>query len=293
MTQILVTGGSGFVGSNLARFFSARKSVTITYFHSNRPRLSEAIKSVQLDISDAKEVFSVFENISPQVVIHAAGNKNVKDCEAHPDYAYQTNAVGTLNVARACRLIGARLIYISTDLVFSGIEGGYKETDIPQPTLIYGKTKLQGEEFALRELNDVAICRSAGIYGKGSPLLGWLSSQLNAGQVVEGFTDVVNTPTYAYNLGEMVEVILAKELTGIFHTVGRQRLSRYQFFQAYAKAFALRSDLLLPVTGGEGRLRMLLQADASLSSEQTSAMLGINFNSVDKGFERLKQAGGI
>ena len=106
---------------------------------------------------------------------------------------------------------------------------------MPQPSLAYGRSKLQGERFAREELNDVAICRSGGIYGKGSPLLGWLSAELDAGRTVDCFVDVFNTPTYAENLGEMMETIIRKRLTGVFHTVGRERVSRFEFFKSYAR----------------------------------------------------------
>lgn len=294
LSKILVTGGSGFVGSNLSRFFANRKSVVATYL--SKPIASDllpSIQSAQLDIRDANAVLSTFEELLPAVVIHTAGNKNVKYCETHPDEAYETNALGTRNIARACRNIGAHLIYISTDLVFSCTDGGYQETETPYPQLVYGKTKLQGEKFALNELEQVAICRSGGIYGKGSPLLQWLTGQLQTGQVVECFTDVLNTPTYTENLAEMVEVIMQRDLKGIFHTVGRERVSRFQFFQTYAKICGLETSLLSPSQAGDRKTQMLLQADASLSIERTSATLGIEFNSVAEGVGRLKQAGGI
>lgn len=292
---MLITGGSGFVGSNLARFFAKRKSVFVSQLSANiAPDLSSSgVNSVQLDVRDANAVFSVFEEKLPEIVIHAAGNKNVKYCENHPDEAYETNAIGTKNVARGCRNIGAKMIYISTDLVFSCTDGGYKETDSPQPTIVYGKTKLQGEQLAQQELDKVAICRSGGIYGKGSPLLKWLSAQLQAGEVVECFTDVLNTPTYVENLAETIEVIAQQGLTGIFHTVGQERVSRFQFFKSYASTFEFNPDLILPVEAGDRRTKMLLQPDASLSSEKTSAILGVNFNCVTEGFNRLKLAGGV
>ncbi|MFB2981691.1 SDR family oxidoreductase [Microseira sp. BLCC-F43] len=295
MIKILITGGSGFVGSNLARFFAKRKSVFVSKLSAPiaADLLSSVAQPVSLDVRDANAVFTRFEEVLPEVVIHAAGNKNVKYCENHPDEAYETNAIGTKNVARACRNIGARMIYISTDLVFSCTDGGYKETDVPQPSLVYGKTKLQGEELAQQELDKVAICRSGGIYGKASPLLKWLSAQIEAGQTVECFADVLNTPTYVNNLAEMIEVIIQQRLSGIFHTVGRERVSRFQFFHSYASIFGLNTELISPVEAGDRREQMLLQPDASLSIEQTSAILGVNFNSVTEGLSRLKLAGGV
>ena len=280
------------MGKNLANFFAPRCSVATTYFqHPTAP--DSAAQSFQLDVTDAEQVFSIFERVRPDVVIHAAGNKDVRFCEDHPDEAYRTNAQGTHNVARACRNFGASMIYLSTDLVFSCERGNYKEDELPQPTLAYGWSKLQGERFALEELKDVAVCRSGGIYGKCSPLLSWLSGEIDAGRTVDCFVDIFNTPTYLENLAEMMDVIIKKRLNGVFHTVGRERVSRFEFFKSYARAFGLDETLLFPISIAGMTESLFLQPDSSLSVDQTSKRLGIAFNSITEGFTRLKARGGI
>ncbi len=237
MDTLLITGG-GFVGQNLAEFFSPRWSVVTT--HLGPPKVpASAARPIQLDVRDAEAVFSVCERVGPKVVIHAAGNKNVRFCEDHPDEAHRINALGTQNVARACRSVGASMIYVSTDLVFDGARGNYREDESPRPASAYGKSKLEGERLAVEELNDVAVCRSGGIYGQRSPLLSWLSTELEAGRSVECFVDVFNTPTYVENLAEMIEAIIRKRLVGIFHTAGSERVSRFELFRSYADAFGL------------------------------------------------------
>jgi dTDP-4-dehydrorhamnose reductase len=292
MSTLLITGGSGFVGRNLAAFFAPRWSVITTYL--TQPDVSDATaRSFQLDVRDAGAVLSAFERAAPDVVIHAAGNKNLRFCEDHPDEAHRVNALGTQNVARACRDFGASMIYLSTDLVFSGTKGGYREDELPRPTSAYGKSKLEGEKFALRESEDVAVCRSGGIYGKGSPLLNWLSAEIGAGRSVECFTDVFNTPTYVENLAEMMEAVIRKRLVGVFHTAGPERASRFEFFRSYASAFGLDAGLLSPVSIGGLKERLLLQPDSSLSVQQTSQRLGVAFDSLTEGFARLKACGGV
>ena len=185
------------------------------------------------------------------------------------------------------------MTYLSTDLVFECVRGDYKENESPHPASAYGRSKLQGEKFAHEELTDVAICRSGGIYGKGSPLLGWFLAEIKAGRTVECFVDVFNSPTYAENLAEMIETVISKRLSGVFHTVGRERVSRLEFFQSYAKSLGLEGNLLSPTSIAQMKDALLLQPDSSLSSKQTSKQLGINFNSVIEGFDRLKANGGV
>jgi len=290
MEKLLITGGSGFVGTNLANFFATRCSVVTTYFQ--HPTASTA-ESFHLDVTNAEEVFSNFDRVRPTAVIHVAGNKNVRFCEDHPAEAHRINALGTQNVARACRQFGAHLTYLSTDLVFEGVRGNYKENELPQPTSAYGRSKLQGERLAQEELPGVAVCRSGGIYGKGSPLLGWFLAEIKAGQTVECFVDVFNSPTYAENLAEMIERVISKRLGGVFHTVGRERVSRFEFFQSYAHSLGLEDQLLSPASIVQMKDALLLQPDSSLSSKQTSEQLGINFKSVLEGFDRLKANGGV
>lgn len=292
MHMLLITGGSGFVGQNLAAFFGPRRPVATTYL-SRPPAPGAAAQSFQLDIRDPDAVSSVFERAAPEVVIHAAGNKNLRFCEEHPDEAHRINALGTQNVARACRDFGARMIYVSTDLVFGGVRGNYHEDESPRPASAYGKSKLQGERFALEESEDAVVCRSGGVYGLGSPLLRWLSAEIEAGRSVECFVDVFNTPTYVENLAEMMEAVLRGRLAGVFHTAGRERVSRFEFFQAYARTFGLDVNLLSPVSVGGLQEKLLLQPDSSLSVEQTSRRLGMTPNSVTEGFARLKARGGV
>lgn len=185
------------------------------------------------------------------------------------------------------------MIYLSTDLVFSSVRGNYKEDELPQPTLAYGRSKLEGEKLAVKELDNVAVCRSGGIYGKGSPLLSWLSTEINARRTVDCFVDVFNTPTYVENLAEMMQAILNKQLSGMFHTVGRERVSRLEFFRSYADTFGLDASLLSPISITGMKDRLFLQPDSSLSAEQTSKQLGVTFNSLNEGFARLKASGGI
>jgi dTDP-4-dehydrorhamnose reductase len=287
MATLLITGGSGFVGRNLAEVFSRRWSVVATSYRSN------SRDSLELDVREADAVISAFKRAAPDVVIHAAGNKNVRFCEEHPDEAHQVNAIGTQNVARACRQSGAHLIYLSTDLVFDGQRGQYREDEQPQPASAYGISKLEGEKLARAELPEVAVCRSGGIYGKGSPLLRWLSEELNAGRSVDCFADVFNSPTYVENLAEMMETIIDQRLSGIFHTAGRERVSRFEFFQTYARTVGLNQELLKPVAASPLESELLLQPDSSLSVAQTAHKLGVTFNSVAEGFARLQAAGGV
>src|SRR5262249_45605557 len=142
---------------------------------------------------------------------------------------------------------GAHFVYLSTDLVFDCLRGNYDEASRTEPSSVYGKTKLAGEQFAREEHETAAICRSGGIYGRHSPLLKWAADELRAGRELSCLTNVKNTPTFVDNLAEMIEVILRRRLAGTFHTAGATVANRFDFFKAFAEAFDLEISLVKPI----------------------------------------------
>ena len=291
-SRILITGGAGFVGRNLAEYFSAR-SVTFIADLTEPGNGARNVPWYIMDVRDEASVRNVLDETGPDTVIHAAANKNVRWCESHPGEAMAVNAEGTRNVAAWCRRHGARMVYISTDLVFDSRRGMYRESDVPQPETVYGRTKLEGERNAVNETPDLVICRSGGIYGRYSPLLLWLRDNLARGRTVDCFSDVYNTPTYAVNLAEMIESILDRGLGGVFHTVGSERVNRYELFYSFAETFGYDVSRLVPVKAGQGMEEMLLMPDASLEVGRIVSEAQAVPDSPGKGMARLLDAGGL
>jgi len=292
MPKILITGGSGFIGHNLVEFF-VRRFDTVATYHSRPPNGHDlGARFVQLDVREEIQVRSVVEQERPDVLIHAAGDKNVRRCKSNPDEAHLLNALGARNVARACEKFGARMIYVSTDLVFDGSRGAYREDETPIPTTVYGRTKLDGERYAMEECSNTAICRTGGVYGPGSPLLEWFAKEVSAGRSVEAFTDVFNSPTYAMNLAEMIDVTIQRGLTRILHTAGSERIDRFHFFREYARQFGFDETVISPASRNADDADALLQHDSSLATGITASKLDLKSNTVADGFARMKEHGG-
>jgi dTDP-4-dehydrorhamnose reductase len=286
--RILIVGGSGFVGRNLIEFFASREPLTATYLNTEVKAVANLpVTWAKLDARSATNVVRVMDVARPDFIVHAAGNKNVGWCQSHAAEADAVNGEAVANVARACQHIGARMIYLSTDLVFDGRYGGYREKDVPSPATVYGRSKLRGEQWARAQCPDVVICRSGGVYGKRSPLLRWLRTEMRESRIVEAYTDVRNTPTYVMNLAEMMAAVMNLSEAGTFHTCGSQSVTRLELFQAFARAAGLPVELLAPTFGGAARDRMLLQPDTSLNIDATQSALGISFDSVASGMNRF------
>lgn len=293
MTSLLILGGSGFVGSNLVSYFASRfRDVTYTYCSSATPVIDSRCRGVRLDVRDRSAVESVIRSVSPEVVVHAAGVKDVRACERNPAWAHSVNGEGTGNVARACEEAGAWLVFLSTDLVFACDRGGYAEGEQPTPSSEYGRSKLAGEISARAETERLTICRSGGIYGRRSPLLAWAADELQGGRTISAFTDVRNTPTYCGNLAEMLDAAIRLRPQGPLHMVGGDRVSRYEFFCSFAQSFDLDAAKILPAEAGDRRTDLHLTADASLDGRNTAQLLGVAQDGVARGMGRLAAEGG-
>ncbi len=167
----------------------------------------------------------------PDVVIHAAAMTDVDGCALDPATAHRVNALGTLNVARACCAAAARMVYVSTNEVFDG-EGGrtYSEYDPTRPVNAYGRSKLAGEQLARGTGVPLAIARVAWLYSAGDgnfpAKMVELADRLGALRVV---SDEIANPTYAPDAAAAIRALVEHGAEGVFHMVNEGACSRYDF----------------------------------------------------------------
>lgn len=277
--KVLLTGASGFVGSALAAYFQNWQIVTT----GRRPGVD-----VSADLLKGREAIAgLIDQVQPGLVLHCAGVKDVRWCEANVAEAFRINAEVPALLAQEASRVGARMVYVSTDLVFAADRGSYREGDPPDSEMVYGRSKAAGEKAVLEALPEAVICRTGGVFGKTSPLLRWLGGELRAGKSVEAFTDVKNTPTYVNDLGAMIEGLVSHGEKGIFHTVGSESVSRLDWFRAFALAAGLDDTLLKPGQVGERYRELLLFPDSSLSSEKVKAALPFRAHSLREAFAEI------
>ena len=155
--KLLITGASGLFGSKLAEIATGKNYEVYSGYSQDRPIYGTA---VQFDISDKNKVEETFKKIDPEVVVHAATLTDVDKCETNKELAWKINVEGTKNIADAAKKSHSFLIYISTDYVFNGEKGQYKETDITDPVNYYGLTKLKAEELVKNSIEEDVHCES-------------------------------------------------------------------------------------------------------------------------------------
>lgn len=218
--KVWITGAKGRLGSTISKMLDYTEYIVYT-------------SDLDVDISNMPDVMSYIEVIRPDVVINCAGYSDEALCETNQAIAYKVNALGARNIAAATRKIGAKIIHISTDDVFSGeADNELTEFDMAYPCSVYGKSKLAGENF-VRELNPRhLIIRSSWVYGgkeASNDFVDRLLKQTETKSVIAVPNDQISSPTSARVLAEFILKLLHTNEYGIYHASCTGSCTRYEF----------------------------------------------------------------
>ncbi len=245
--KILITGVEGMLGGALFQELAKHYPAIGT---------SQRI----LDITDAKKVKQVILDNKPWIVIHIAAMTDVDGCEDAPELAYNVNALGTRNVARASKSAGAILIYLSTDYVFDGTKGEpYAENSNTNPISVYGRTKLDGEIFVAEELDSFIIIRSSWLFGEGK--IGFVEKiieQAKTKKIVSVVADKYGSPTYVNDLaqaiGKLISLIENRQFIpqrSTFHITNSEFCSWFEYAGKIIEFAKIEGAVLKPISSKE------------------------------------------
>jgi dTDP-4-dehydrorhamnose reductase len=285
--KAIVIGASGLVGSHLLAACQKRNwQVKGTYNQFAQTGL------LPLQITDAKRIEEVLKEFEPNVVFLPAFRSNVDYCEEHPEETYQTNVVGSLNVAKAADDIGAQLVFYSSDYVFNGTDGPYRETDKPDPICIYGQQKLEIEQRIARLLKNHLILRITVVYGhepQGKNFVSRLVKTLKSDKTIKVPQDQIGSPTLVDDIAEASCRLVEVDARGTFHVAGSDRLNRYQFALEVAEVFNLPTHNILPVTTAELQQVAMRPLKAGMICDHLVNTINFNLSGVYNGLNKLKQ----
>ncbi|MBI5179234.1 MAG: dTDP-4-dehydrorhamnose reductase [Nitrospinae bacterium] len=246
--RVLVTGSAGQIGWRIARHLKDRHHVIAAVRTGN----IEGVESVEMDITQPFSIRLAVDRTMPDAVVHCAAMTSADECEKERDACWHVNVEGTRALAEECKTDGARMVYVSTDLVFDGEKGNYAEEDAPNPLSHYAKSKLAGERVVAEILPDAVIARTAIVYGKGGvPPRGfavWLVDALRAGKKVPLFTDQFRSHFYLEDCARAVGLLTEGKQNGLFHLSPGWRQSRHEFGLAVARAMGLDERLIEAVS---------------------------------------------
>lgn len=204
---VLVTGVGGQLGYDVNKELEKRNIDCI------------GVDKEEFDITDFEATYKFLTNYKPDVVIHCSAYTAVDRAEDEPDLCHLVNAVGTENIAKICKEIDAKMIYISTDYVFDGTKDGFYEVDdIPNPINVYGKTKLAGEKAVQEIMEKYFIVRISWVFGINGN--NFVKTMLRLGEErseLSVVADQVGSPTYTADLAPFLIDMVQTNKYGIYH----------------------------------------------------------------------------
>jgi dTDP-4-dehydrorhamnose reductase len=282
--RVLVTGAGGLVGGRLALLLAQQFTVVVSRHRSAPPA---GLSQVALDLLSAPSIENALSEARPDAVVHAAALAEADLCEADPARAIAVNAAATAALGRACRARAIRWVAISTDLVFGDSQSPRTEDDVALPLSVYGRTKLDGEEFALDA--GAVVVRIPLIVGRGygprataTESVAWA---LRAARQVRLYTDQYRAPVDPDAVADAMARILRRGAEGRFHLGGLERLSRFDLGRRVAATLGLDGTLITPISQGRGA-RALRPGEVVLAAQRARRDLGWEPGSIDEAIRR-------
>jgi len=250
---LLIIGGTGLLGLALIKRRPGKLKIIPTYAHYEPKKGCDQLKFAKLDITHKNEVNLFITKLNPYVVIHAASMGNVDFCEKNKQTAYQVNVKGTENIISACNKTNSKIIFISSNAVFSGNEAPYSETSQVSPINYYGKTKVLGEEIIKQSKLNYTIVRLVLMYGwnykkERSNAVTWLLKKLKNKEKVKIVNDTYVNPVLNIQAADAIWRIVTLDKKGLFHVGGAERTNRYDFARLTADVFKYDKNLIKPVS---------------------------------------------
>jgi len=289
--KVLITGGVGMLGSNLAKTLIEQNHEVIITYNDNEPFFE--VKAYKIDIRDGK-VKELIESVSPEWVIHTAAITNVDLCETDRELAYSVNVNGTKNVIDGCKKAGSNLVFVSTSFVFDSSREKYSEEDKTNPINYYAKTKIEAEELTKNSELHWIIVRPDQIYCWHPFKRNFITSTLekfNKKKEFSIFDDWYSSPTYASDLAKIIITLIEKNEKGIFNTSGPNYLNRFQWAQKIGNVFEKDASLVIASKSTEVNLPAK-RPNVKLDLSKIEKVLGRKTIGIEEGLSIMKKEKG-
>ena len=286
--KLLLTGVSGLLGINFAQEMMNEFEI----IGVDRGKLVNApFKILKHDLLEAGIVETILDKVRPDWVVNCAALADLDLCENDPELAKLLNTNLPRQIARACKEREITLAHISTDAVFDGQKDGfYGEDDSPSPIGVYARTKLDGEWAVLTE-NPKAIVARVNFYGWSlsgrRSLAEFFYNNLSHSKSMSGFTDVIFCPMLVNDTARTIVKMLDRGLKGLYHLVGPQAMSKYQFGVEIARRFNMSESDITPKSVNFAGLIAKRSNNLWLSTRKLSTDLGEDLPNFSTGLDEF------
>ncbi|RMD93603.1 MAG: dTDP-4-dehydrorhamnose reductase [Calditrichaeota bacterium] len=292
--KVLVAGAHGLLGSKLVALLKDKYEV---YAFDLRRHPEAEISGVQYlvaDLTNQAQMTEIMRQISPKYIFNAAAYTNVDRCEIDKEICWKVNAEGVGYLAHAARLVGSRVIHVSTDYVFDGKKGPYRESDRPNPLGYYGKSKLAGENALIASGANFAIARTMVLYGY-APLappnfVTWVIQQLRQGKGIRIVDDQLGNPTLADELAVALIQLAESDRQEVYHICGSELIDRYHFALQIAACFDLDAGLIARITTAELNQKAPRPLKSGFYIDKAREELGVEMSDVKGALEKFRTA---
>jgi dTDP-4-dehydrorhamnose reductase len=240
---ILVIGAKGMLGTDL-----------MTVLRAGFPNDEVVGWDIgEIDIQQEEETVTKIEKLRPSVVVHLAAYTDVDGCELDEDKAFAINAEGTKHVAQAVSQCRAKMVYLSTDYVFDGNKREpYLESDAPHPLNVYGRSKLQGEQYVQAWAEEALIIRAQWLYGRyGKNFVTSILRQATEKKALSIVDDQTGSPTYTFDLAKAISVLIQFDARGIYHVANSGLCTWYAFGQMVLRLSGMDQVRVIPISSEE------------------------------------------
>lgn len=250
--KVFIAGASGLVGSNCLKHFTEQGwKVVGSYFSYEVPG---TVYYNTLEPGDAKN-FDI-KGFQPDVIVHCGAMTHVDNCELQPEESYRQTVQSTMNLVAVAKECNARFVYMSTDYVFDGTDGPYVEEDKVNPISVYGRHKLEAEQYALNEIPGTLVLRVTNIYGheaRGKNFVARIVQQCKDKQklTLKLPYDQYACPTNAWDIARSMFLLLRDGKTGIYHIGGTDYCNRVQLALRVLQYFPDAEYDLIPMSTDE------------------------------------------
>ena len=257
--RIFITGSNGFVAQKFTELISDYRHpvelLGISKSINRNPYLTEQ-QFIQADLLDQHKVLEILSDFKPTHILHTAAITSVEVCENDKILAQQMNVEVTIQLADYAAVNGCHMTFISTDFVFDGKKGPYKETDQTNPVNEYGRTKVQAEQYLLNSPCKSAILRTILVYGaipdtSRSNLVIWAKNQLENQHAIKVVSDQWRMPTWVDDLALACLLAMKKCADGIFHISGNEMMTIEEAVYIIANKINLDTRLVSSISAKE------------------------------------------
>ncbi len=297
MVKVVVTGSNGLLGQSLINLLLKEKDVykVIGFSRGENRSGRDDFSYVSIDITNEKNLKEILLEIEPNFIINTAAMTQVDDCEVDKQACDLLNVSVVEWLAEISDNINAHLIHLSTDFIFDGIKGNYKETDVPNPLSYYGLSKLKSEEVLINSKIDYTILRTILVFGKvydmsRSNIVLWVKSMLEKGKEITIVNDQYRSPTYVEDLALACKITLDKKARGIYNISSNELLSVYEIVQQIADVFLLDKKLIKPISTSILNQTAPRPAKTGFDLSKTNRVLEFYPESFKESLQRFRQS---